>query len=771
MRKRELFLILGLTTLGLALRIVFMLAMKSGWPGWDSPTIDALYHHLWAKKIAMGDILGSSPGYDAGPFFRAPFYPYILGLVYSIFGTDFLATRILQHLFGVLAVPLTFMVARQYFHVVVAYLAALLVAINGVLIYFESQLLLDFLTVVLYLIFLYLLIKAHREKSSWLYLITGFIAGIFAITRPNILAVVFFVIIWIFLAEKHLKTKIKHSILLLIGTCIIILPVTLRNIFIGDDIVLIASQGGINFYIGNNDKADGYTALLPGTGHSWQYSDAEYEVAGNLGQKPGTIKPSKVSSYYYRKALRFIVSSPDKFLKLLIKKIYLFWNYFEISNNNNLYYLTRYIGVPGYLLSIFAIIGPAGLVGAVLCFKKDKHYWILPITIFGYMATVIAFFVTSRFRIPVVPILSITAVYAFYEVITALTEKRLKYALIISISILVVCLFSWSNLYKHHDKSMAMAEYSLGNTFLKKGDYKSARLQYQKALQQAYNLPKAHLNLGVIAFYEGDTALARIEFQNEIKICGPSAKAFNNLSLLKRLKGDFQSAYALADSAVHYFPNNKEAYINRISASFGKNDETMIKSATESFIKTFPFEPSARYYHGLFLIRSGAVELAKNEFRFAINKKMDIISEYDLSEIYSADLPYGYQPEKIRGKSSYQLGLIYAQENDIDSAFHFFRQAIKYIPNDPDARANLALAYDKIGNYQMAEFEFLKAISIDSTRALYFYNYALTLGKMRRYSKAKEMLAKACLLKPDFTQAKQKLKALKQYLDNSPDYK
>lgn len=757
-------LILGLTLLGLTLRVVFMLAMKSGWPGWDSPTIDALYHHLWAKQIAMGELLGGSPGYNAGPFFRAPLYPYILGLVYSIFGTDFLAVRMIQHLFGILAVPFAFLVARQYFPIAVAYLAALLVAVNGVLIYFESQLLLDFVTVVLYLIFFYLLIKAHRKNSVWLYLITGFIAGIFAITRPNILAVVLFVIIWIFLNEKHLKNKIKNSILLLIGTCIIILPVTLRNIVVGDDMVLIASQGGINFYIGNNDKADGYTALLPGTGHSWQYSDAEYEVAGHLGQKPGTIKPSKVSSFYYRKALKFIVSSPAKFLKLLIKKIYLFWNYFEISNNNNLYYLTRYIGVPRYLLSLFVIIGPAGLVGAVLCFKKEKLYWLFPLMIFGYMATVISFFVTSRFRIPIVPLLSITAVYAFYEAIRGLIEKRLKYTLTILVSILVIGLFSWSNLYKHHDRSMAMAEYSLGNTFLKKGDYKLARVQYQKALQQTYCLPKAHLNLGVIAFYEGDTATARTEFQNEIKICGPSAKALNNLSLLKRLKSDFQSAYGLADSAVRYFPNNKEAYINRISASFGKNDDAMIRSAVESFIQTFPFEPSARYYHGIYLLRSGNVESAKDEFRFAASRRMDIISEYDLSEIYSAALPYGYQPRKIRGKSSYQLGLIYAQDDNIDSAFYFFKQALEDIPNDPDARANLALAYDKTGDYQMAEAKFLEAINIDSTRALYYYNYALTLGKMGRYSKAEEMLARAVLLKPDFIQARQKLEALKQYL-------
>jgi tetratricopeptide (TPR) repeat protein len=194
----------------------------------------------------------------------------------------------------------------------------------------------------------------------------------------------------------------------------------------------------------------------------------------------------------------------------------------------------------------------------------------------------------------------------------------------------------------------------------------------------------------------------------------------------------------------------------------------MIKSAIEGFVQTFPFEPSARYYHGLYLLRSGNTQSAKEEFRFAATKRMDIVSEYDLSEIYSAALPYGYQPQKIRGKSFYQLGLIYAQKSDIDSAFYFFKQATQNIPDDPDSRANLALVYDQKGNYQMAESEFLKAISLDSTKTLYYYNYALTLGKMGRYHQAENMLTKAVLLKPDFIQAKQKLETLRQYLNNTP---
>jgi len=117
-------------------------------------------------------------------------------------------------------------------------------------------------------------------------------------------------------------------------------------------------------------------------------------------------------------------------------------------------------------------------------------------------------------------------------------------------SCLLVGVFTWSNLYDHHDRSMAMANYSLGNMFMKKGDHQAAKKQYETAIEQGVCVPNAHLNLGVIAFYNSDTTRARELFTNEIESCGPSGKAYNNLSMLARLKTDYDLAYAYADSAI-----------------------------------------------------------------------------------------------------------------------------------------------------------------------------------------------------------------------------
>jgi Flp pilus assembly protein TadD len=110
------------------------------------------------------------------------------------------------------------------------------------------------------------------------------------------------------------------------------------------------------------------------------------------------------------------------------------------------------------------------------------------------------------------------------------------------------------------------------------------------------------------------------------------------------------------------------------------------------------------------------------------------------------------------------LGLLAARKGDIPAALDYFAKATTIIPDDPDAIANLALAYDQTGKLEEAKTTFEKAIAIDSMNALYYYNYALTLGKLRDLRGSETMLAKAVQLKPDFAMAEAKLKALREYL-------
>ncbi|KPL02094.1 MAG: hypothetical protein AMJ73_09215, partial [candidate division Zixibacteria bacterium SM1_73] len=180
-------------------------------------------------------------------------YAYFLAIVYKIFGHNYIIPRLIQHLIGSFSCILVYLLAKRLFDRKVAAVAALIAATYGMFFYFENELLLDSFLVFFDLLLLLSLLRARDNPKLWSWLLCGIILGFSAITRPNILIFIPFVWLWIllfFLKVKRLKEVLVFCVMFLIGATLVISPVTLRNYLVGKDIVLIASQGGINFYIG-----------------------------------------------------------------------------------------------------------------------------------------------------------------------------------------------------------------------------------------------------------------------------------------------------------------------------------------------------------------------------------------------------------------------------------------------------------------------------------------------------------------------------------------
>ena len=90
-----------------ALRLVHLLQLRHSDQLFLSPQMDSLYHHEWALAIAAGR------EFIADAFFRAPLYPYFLGLLYRLLGANPMAVRIVQSLIGSAGCGLVYLLARQ----------------------------------------------------------------------------------------------------------------------------------------------------------------------------------------------------------------------------------------------------------------------------------------------------------------------------------------------------------------------------------------------------------------------------------------------------------------------------------------------------------------------------------------------------------------------------------------------------------------------------------------------------------------------------------
>jgi len=354
MKKRdERIILIAILAAGALIRVLHLLFWYRT-PYWNGLFLDELYHHIWAKSIVDS---GPMP---SGVFFRAPLYPYLLSMFYAIFGNSGLAPRIFQHIVGIITtIAVFYTVKRVVAGRVWAYLAALLWVLNPIQVFFESRLLLDSLFACGVVWLIYLALIAKEEKKY--YFITGIVLGLLAILRPT--ALVFVPVIVAFLWGSKKSAILK----LIIGIILPIIPVTLSNLANGD-FVLIASQGGINFYIGNNPKSDGSSAVVPEFGWNWRYSQCIRLAEKNIGRK---LKPSQVSRYYFKKGLKFIISNPLRAIKLYIKKLALLVGAREIGNNGSIRIMLQGSILKYFLWIGWGLIFPLGVFGVI--FGRLRH--------------------------------------------------------------------------------------------------------------------------------------------------------------------------------------------------------------------------------------------------------------------------------------------------------------------------------------------------------------------------------------------------------------
>ncbi|MFH0944468.1 MAG: glycosyltransferase family 39 protein, partial [Planctomycetota bacterium] len=419
-----------LIIVGLALLVrLIHLAQLSENPFFQHPTMDAKVHHEWAQEFAEGKewSIDRRSG-EPVPYFRAPLYIWFLGTIYSVFGVDAgLAPRLIQCLLGALSCGLVFLLGTRLFGRGVGILAGGCMSVYWTAVYFDGELLIVPLQIFLNLLLLLMLVVAGERRTWWAFATAGLLLGLEAIARPNILLFAPAVCVWILWLERAKGGGLRRGIVscLAFGLALLmpIAPITIRNSVIGHDEVLISSQGGVNFYIGNNPQTDGVTAIVPGTPPDWWggfYATREM-AAQALGREP---KPSEVSRYFFHKAFQFWREDTSRAIDRTVRKIRLFLYGMEYPNNQCIYSFTElFTPFTRWLPGCFWIVGPFGMLGFFLALFRGLKLFPLWGFVLVYSVSIVMFFVSARFRMPVVFPLSILAAHAFFWLILKAKER------------------------------------------------------------------------------------------------------------------------------------------------------------------------------------------------------------------------------------------------------------------------------------------------------------------------------------------------------------
>jgi 4-amino-4-deoxy-L-arabinose transferase-like glycosyltransferase len=411
----ERWIVLGLAVLAFALRALYVFDLSAS-PYFTAPVTDPAFHLDWARELAAGR------EFQQGPFFRAPLYPWFLALCLKLCGGSLMGVRLVQCGLGAATTVLTYGVARQLFDRRVATLAGLGAATYWVLIYFDGELLLPTLSIPLNLLALWLTLNLGGDERGgsgpWAAARAGVAWGLAAITRPNVLLFMPLLALWVLgVGRKGGRRPGSWApcAWLTLGTLLPILPVTAYNLFVGKDLVLISSQAGVNLWIGNHPGADGRTAKVPGT-TSDDFLGTAGEAAGLAELEAGhSLTPSEVSGHYTAKALEYLTQHPLQAVGGMLNKGALFLRDEEISNNQPVrFFAQRFSAVTRWSPLGFSVLLALGGLGLVLTLVHGPRRRLFPLWGFllAYSLSVVAFFVCSRFRAPILPLLMILGGHA-----------------------------------------------------------------------------------------------------------------------------------------------------------------------------------------------------------------------------------------------------------------------------------------------------------------------------------------------------------------------
>lgn len=732
----------------LLLRLLYLSQIYDN-PTFKYPTLDARYHDEWAQAVAHGQLT------QPQAFFRAPLYPYLLGLVYFLFGHSYYAARLVQYAIGSFGVLFLALLGARLFGKKIGLITGMVFATYAAVIYFEGELLLDFLLIPLDLLLFLFLYKA-KEKPRWSnWLIAGLWLGLSAITRPNILIFIPVVLIWIgyvFRKREALKRQLLFALQFAFGVFLPILPVALHNYRAEKPLVLIASQGGINFYIGNNPQANGYTSMMPGRlATNWELSDIRAMAKAETHRE---LSSGELSDFWYQKGLEFWKNRPLDALKLLLLKTYLYFTRIEISNNQDIYLFWKNSSLIRLLPLGFWLVGPLGLLGLVFSFVRRKAR-LVSVFVLVYSASVIAFFVNARFRLPVLPFLTLFAVYALFELWKLFREKRnpLPYVAALALFTFLVD----SNFYGFTTSVKPVGLFRLGNVYLEQGNYAEARQMFYHTLELDTAFKYAHLNLGVVALKQGDLKTAEEEFKRELQSDPRSEKSLSNLSLIQRLRGFPRLALYWAQKSAAARPYFQEAYLNWALAYRALGMPDSAQAVLETGQKNCPGFLLGWFLKASILVESRRFGAAEPLLSALLDSVKTYRPSYDPQPFFISSREFGENLSEFKSRIFYLLGRSRGEQNDFAGAVRYFQSALAENPANADAAADLGTALDYEGRTGEALGYFERALAYKPDNFGLYFNYGLAQAKLGNLPQARAAFQKSLQLNPNFVPAQKYL--------------
>jgi len=560
----------GVTLVALAARVLYLLeASRQGL--FAGLFLDSQFYARVAQSIRAGDGVGEHP------YLLSPLYPYFLALFPSIDGptstNPALAVRAVQALVGALTCGMTAWIGLRVAGTAVGIAAGLVAASYGPLIHADASVQvasLDtfFLTLALVLAVAGPAATVAGERLRWLGV--GLTLGLAATLRPTGLVIALAICGLLLVDGRTDRAARVAAAALLAGVVLIVAPFAIRNLVVANEAVLLSANGGINLWVGNHRGATG--VFVPPPDYDFERDPVGRAYAERETGRPLTYRAA--SRWWGERALADIGAAPGRWVVLMVRKALLFVSPVEIPQlgSNFAWYRDRAwplrLPVDARWLLMLAFAAPVvQLARGGRRALADLRWPLLVLVV--YAAVTCVFFVTGRYRIPLMPltiVLAAVTCVGTWDLFVRQPGRRARIATLAALW-LVVAIGGTHRLYRGGGPLFVRGhvggeERHAGMSLYAQGRYDEAIAVYRRALSGRDD-PRTRSALARALRSAGRRDEAEAEYRRVLRDDPRAAVAAYNLANLlwqdRRLTGE---AERLFRQAIAVRPRFAEAHFN-----------------------------------------------------------------------------------------------------------------------------------------------------------------------------------------------------------------
>jgi len=406
----------------------------------DAPSLltDQRSYHALGARLISGH--GFSFDRDWYPFTPADtptahwsfLYSLFVAGVYGLFGVHPLAVRLVQAVIGGLLLPwMVYRLAKAIFHddqaadprmaETVSLLAALIAALYAYFVLYAATMMTETLYIVCLLWSLERAMALETKtrarapmRALWpVALSLGLALGFGTLFRQSLLPwvlVLFLYLLWVAWRTRQMRTTILA--LGLVGGILVafILPWTVRNYLVYDDLLLLNSNTGFAMY----------SAQHPMHGTSFREFEAAPLPDGVWGQPEPALDRDLL-----KRGIQFVLNEPARYLLLSLSRVRAFFEFWPTPDTTLLHNVGR--------TGSFGVFLPFMVLGLILTVRRPRilaHSTLPFVFVIFYTVLHVLTWAMVRYRLPVdavlIPFAAFGLVFLFQKIWALLTRRSIR---------------------------------------------------------------------------------------------------------------------------------------------------------------------------------------------------------------------------------------------------------------------------------------------------------------------------------------------------------